>query len=145
MFLSKPCNFLYKYQSLLKLYLYIIMCLPGHKFQSYAVLLKSQFLYLRSYFAVVSASAVKSTEPSSLLDFFFVMSLTWQTEKIPCGCPATGTWAFWSYQGLARGEGWVCWPDGEEMGSEASPVPRKICQSFKSYYQNSWTELDALI
>lgn len=106
---------------------------------------KTQFLYLRLYFAVVSASAVKSTKPSSPSDFCFVRSLTWQIEKVPWGCPATGTLAFWSHQGLAGREGWVCWPDREEKRSVASPVPRTICHSFKSRYQNSWAELDALL
>lgn len=52
---------------------------------------KSQFLYLRLYFAVVSASAVKSTEPSSLLDFLLGL---WpgKLERFPGGALPQDFW-----------------------------------------------------
>lgn len=73
----------FSYSNLLKLCYCEIRCLPGHKFQLCCTTKKSRFLYLRLYFAVVSAIAVKSSDPSSFLDVFFVRSLSWQTEKVP--------------------------------------------------------------
>lgn len=70
----------------------------------------------------MSASAAKSTESSSLLDFLFVSSFTWQTGEVLWGSPATELWLFVHTRAQVEGKaGCVARQGRKEVSGLTSP------------------------
>lgn len=91
-----------------------------------------KFLYLRLQFTVASASVVKSTEPSSFGDFFFLRNFTCHTEKGQL-CYTNSDFLVTPQFGQ-RGRLGMLTRWGRK-GSVALPAPQEIYHGFQSHWK----------